>query len=364
MIATPRAADRHAARLNFVVSLEQLVPEDALRLAVLLAGEVHAVRIDEAALAVHALTPRGEARVELHPDVRAERYLMRVREALAGQAMGSPGGYPVHLRRWTRSGHASPKNLEALLRLGEPEAVTAVALSANLTDPLARHAWWAHPTNELARSMLAHPAVRGGAMGPLLARHLMEHLPFEEEPDAAMASVEAIAAASMLDEGMRTRLWRAAANRPHYLIGWIAHARETLPPGRERAVPAALAHAAEAGDALAVALRAWYGAAGQGLLQALTLAVDKPPTHLTVYRALDLVGKSFALAGCGGGPPLTAAHDLAAKGEALLALAAVGRQGAEPILVRTTAVGPLMRRHLAPVLAPVLHHLRVLQGLA
>ena len=109
------------------MSISQLASEDALRLAVLLAGEVHAVRIDEGALTLHALTPRGEAHVALHPDTRAERYLMRVRETLAGHATGSPGGYPVHLRRWTRSGHASPKNLELLLRLGEPEPVDSQA---------------------------------------------------------------------------------------------------------------------------------------------------------------------------------------------------------------------------------------------
>ena len=338
------------------MSLDQLAPEDALRLAVLLAGEVHAVRIDEGALTLHALTPCGEARIALHPDTRAERYLMRVREVLAGHAMGSPGGYPVHLRRWTRSGHASPKSLQALLCLGEPEAVTAVALSANLTQALAQRAWWAQPTSELARSMLGHESVRQSELGAQLARHLMEHLPFEEDADLAMASVAAIAAAGRLDAPMRERLWRAAANRPHYLIGWIAHDRASLPPRPAREPPSALTEAAAAGDALAQALLPWYEPAGQGLLQALALAVEKPPTHAAVYRALDLVGKCFASA-----PPVTGAA-FGAEAQALVLLHGIERTRAEPILTRTTAVGPLMRRHLAPVLMPVLQALQTLRG--
>jgi len=353
------------------VSLDQLACEDALRLAVLLAGEVHAVRIDEGALTLHALTPRGEARVALHPDARAERYLTRVRGALAGHAMGSPGGYPVHLRRWTRSGHASPKNLEALLRLGEPEAVTAVSLSAHLTDELARRVWWAQPGSDTARAMLAHDAVRRGAMGPVLARHLLEHLAFEADPDAAIASVTAIAAAGLLDAAARERLWKAAQHRPHYLVGWLAHAPLTLPPAPPREVHPAVAAAAQAGQPVATLLLRCASAEGQGFLHALALALEKPPTHDAVLRLLDIASAWFATArsdrGDGSGASVDAAWpdappEVRPAVAAVLALAAEGRRAAEPILDRTTAVGPLMRRHLAPVLQPLLGHLHLLRG--
>jgi hypothetical protein len=344
------------------MSLDQLASEDALRLAVLLAGEVHAVRIDEGALELHALTPRGEARVALHPDGRPERYLLRVREVLAGQAMGSPGGYPVHLRRWTRSGHANPKNLEALLRLGEPEAVTAVALSAHLSDELARRVWWAQPGDEIARSLLGHEAVRRGPMGPLLARHLLEHLAFEADADAAIASVSAVAAAGLLDEEARTRLWRAAPNRPHYLIGWLAHAPHTLPAAPALELPAALAAAAAAGDPLAALLARCAAPAGQGFLRALALALEKPPTHDATFRLLDITAAWFAAARDDRAAGAPALAGVAPRTQAALtALAATGRAAAEPILSRTTAVGPLMRRHLAPLLQPLLHHLQALR---
>lgn len=104
-----------------------LSPEDTLRLNVLLAGSVEAIRIDEGGLTVHALTERGEAKLSLHPNCRADQYLLRVRELLGGHALDSPGGYPVYLKRWTRMGQASGANLDALLLLGEPEAVVAVA---------------------------------------------------------------------------------------------------------------------------------------------------------------------------------------------------------------------------------------------
>lgn len=362
------------------MALDQLASEDALRLAVLLAGEVLAVRIDDAGQTLHALTPRGEARVVLHPDTRPERYLQRVREVLAGAAMGSPGGYPVHLRRWTRSGHANPRNLEALLRLGEPEAVTAVSLSAHLSDELARRAWWAQPEPEIARHMLGHEAVRRGTMGPVLARYLLEHLPFEADPDAAVASVGAIAAAGLLDEAARSRLWRAGQQRPHLLIGWLAHAPQTLPPAPARELPPAVATAAAGGDALAALALRCASAEGQGFLRALSLVLEKLPTHEAAGRALEIVAGWFAdgvaarphgseasptsaaSARSASSPPSTLPGLAPALAAALTALATPQAEAARAILARSSAVGSLMRRHLAPVLEPMQRQLRVLQG--
>jgi hypothetical protein len=153
--------------------------------------------------------------------------------------------------------------------------------------------------------MLGHDAVRRGAMGPVLAQHLLEHLPFEEDPDAAVASVAAVAAAGLL----------------------------------------------------AALLVCCASAEGQGFLRALALALEKPPTHDATFRVLDLAAAWFADArdapALPGVPPQVHA--------AVTALAATGRAAAEPILGRTTAVGPLMRRHLAPVLQPLLQHLQVLR---
>lgn len=329
-----------------------LAAEDALRLHVLLAGEVHAVRIDESAPAVFALTPRGEARVPLHPNQRTERYLARVREVLGGHALGSPGGYPVYLERWTRMGQASAKNLEALLKLGEPEAVIAVAYAADLTDELARRAWWAHPTLEVARSMLLHPAVREGRMGPVLADWLVEHLPFEPDPVIAMHIVRAVLAPGLIDAARRQELWQKARRRPHYYVGFLEGGDADLP-----GVESGADHEPAPADPWAAQLARCRSAAGRAWLGALRAALDKPPAAETVYLLLDLLGGYFAALRAVSPAP---AFIDAPQGSAMAAMARASAADAEPILARSSAVGPLMRKKLAPVIDPLLLHLDTL----
>ena len=340
-----------------------LSPEDALRLNVLLAGPLHAVRIDEGAMTLHALTPKGEARIALHRNCRPDLYVMRVRELLGGHAIGSPGGYPVHLRRWTRMGQASPKNLEALLQLGEPEAVIAVALAPTLSDELARRAWWALPTMEVARYMLEHAAVRQGSMGPVLADFLIEHLPFEEDPIQAMNSIRAVIGADLLDAAASEQLWAKARRRPHYFIGFLEHRPDALPASPERTLPADLCARATAADPWASLLARCYAPSGQSFLGAAEIAMEKPPAQDAVYLLLDIIGAYFAAVRELEIPP-DMTGETRREAEAMAALARLSNAAAAPILTRTTAVGPLMRRHLEPLFAPLLIHLRVLRGIA
>jgi len=336
-----------------VATNDILTPEDALRLHVLLAGELLAVRIDEGAQVLHGLTPQGEARVTLHPAGWPERYFQQVRELLGGHALGSPGGYPVHLRRWTRMGQASEKSLAALLKLGEPEAALAVAHAPTLTDELARRVWWASPTLEAAQAMLAQPAVRAGAMGRVLADFLVEHLPFEADPIAAMNIVRAVLAAGVLEPQARALLWAKGQRRPHYLIGFLESLPDALPPEPALDVPGDLP------DAPAARLFArCRSGVGQAWLMAMELALAKPPAHEAVYLLLDLLGGYFA-AGRDAAAALPAMPRAAA---ALDALARLSHADAEPILRHTTAVGPLLRRQLEPLLAPIVGHLRSLRG--
>ena len=53
----------------------ELSAEDALRINVLLAGQLEAVRIDESSMTLYALSDRGETRVKLNPNCRDEPYL-------------------------------------------------------------------------------------------------------------------------------------------------------------------------------------------------------------------------------------------------------------------------------------------------
>ena len=338
-----------------------LSPEDDLRLNVLLAGEVHAVRIDEGAMTLHALTPQGEAKVVLHRNCRPDLYVQRVRELLGGHAMGSPGGYPVHLMRWTSMGQSSAKNLQALLRLGEPEAVKSVAQAATLTDELARRAWWALPTMEVARHMLGHALVRAGAMGQVLAEFLIEHLPFEEDPIQAMNSVRAVLGAGLLDPAKSAQLWAKAKHRPHYFLGFLEHRPNDLPAESERPVSESLARRAVAGDPWAHLLVRCYGGCGQSFLRVSALVLEKPPAPEAVYLMLDILGRYFSGAS-GLSIGVDWPEDFQREAQAMAMLGRLSHADARPILNKTTAVGPLMRRHLEPLLKPILANIQILRG--
>lgn len=372
-----------------------LSPEDALRLNVLLAGAVHAIRIDEGTMVLHALTRRGEAKIALHPNCRTDQYLLRVRELLGGHALGSPGGYPVYLRRWTRMGQTAMKNLEALLRLGEPEAVVGVAHAPGLTDELARRVWWALPTMEMARCMLAREEVARGPMGRVLADFLVEHLPFEESADAGMETVRLVLRHhGLADAATQAELWSKARRAPHYYLGFLEFLPDALPRAAALAPDAgAVAPALQRleGNPFAAQLARCLSASGRSYLAAAGEALAKPATHRIVYHLFDLLGGYFAAARPREGSAaqveqiavdadsmagldraqrahveelLAAAPDSTDQVKAMLFLSRITQQAAEPVLTRTTAVGPLMRRKLEPVIAPISARLDVLRETA
>ena len=369
-----------------------LSPEDSLRLNVLLAGSVEAIRIDEGALTLHALTDRGEARVSLHPNCRPDQYLLRVREMLGGHALGSPGGYPVYLRRWTRMGQTSGANLAALLLLGEPEAVVAVAHAPGLTDDLARRVWWTLPTMEIARCMLARAEVAQGPMGRVLADFLVEHMPFEESADANLETIRLVLGAGLADAATRAMLWSKGQRQPHYYIGFLEHRADDLPqdePARDEHVTPALQALAAEGNPFAILLSRCLSASGQTFLKAAGEALAKPATHRIVYDLFDVIGAYFepvrprhaaakdvdAMAAAaessgrldeaqrGHADALLAAlPQFAPELRAMLFLSLLTQDAADPVLTRTTAVGPLMRRKLEPVIAPIAAHIEIMRG--
>jgi hypothetical protein len=350
-----------------------LALEDSLRINVLLAGSVEAIRIDESSMTLSALTQQGEARIALHPNCRSDQYLLRVRELLGGLALGSPGGYPVYLQRWTRMGQASDRNLAALLLLGEPEAVVAVANAPGLTDELARRVWWALPTADIARCMLVREEVQGGAMAKVLAEFLIEYLPFEQSTDTALETVRLVLRAGLADEAARAALWAMAARKPHYYLAFLESAAERLPQGQPARPDVGDAHEAlqplaRAGNAHAKRLLWALDSAGQTYIAALEQVLSKPLTHHIVYSALDLAGARFAVHADDEAEALQevleAAPQFAGECRALGTLARLSEATAAPVLTRTTAVGPLMRRKLDPVLGPVLREISVLRGTA
>lgn len=371
----------------------ELSSEDNLRLNVLMAANpVQAVRIDEGAMTLYALTENGEARIQLHPNCRSDQYLSRVKEFLGGHALGSPGGYPVYLQRWTRMGQTSDKNLEALLLLGEPEAVVAVAHAPSLTDELARRAWWCQPSMEIARWMLEKDAVVQGKMGKVLADFLIEHLPFEESPDARMHTIRLVLYGKLADEQTTAKLWRMAKGVPYYFIGFLEFMPENLPedqPSRpDHAEAAALLNPLiDTGNAFAERLLALLSANGQTWLKALSEVLARPSTSLVVYALLDAISRYFHATGypvktedldalfaeartMASGEQaapqalmevLHAAPQYRQNIEAMLALSGLTSKTADPWLLRNTAVGALMRRKIEPLVAPINQAVQILR---
>ena len=360
----------------------ELSSEDALRLNVLLSNPVLAVRIDENNSTLHALTERGEARVVLHPTGRREQYLRLVREVLSGHALGSPGGYPLFIQRWTRMGQNSGENIDKLLLLGEEEAVVSVAYSPKLTDELARRAWWCVQSGDNARRMLERGCVSQGRMGPVLAEYLVEHLPFETSPHVIIDTVRIVLQPGLIGEQTRQRLWNRAKSDSSYYVGFLAALPDDLPchaqeHGELEASSAALAPLLARDNRYARQLARVGAASGRAFLSACGEVLQRPADQdvaRALFRAIGAYfgvlkqddGRELSLEQAaaaaeqrlGGndaelGAVLTAAPHSRAALRALLILAEVGEFTVAPILVRTTAIGSLMRRKLEPVTEPV-----------
>ncbi len=367
----------------------ELSNEDSFRLNVLLANRPQAIRIDEAKLIVYGLGPRGEATVRLNPNARPDQYLRRVKELISGHVLGSPGGYPVYLRRWTRMGQMRDESLEQLLLLGEPEAVVAAVCSPGLTDELARRAWWAMEDAENARRMLGNPAVVAGAMGRVLVDYLIDYLPFETESDKITESIRLILRTGLLDAERRDDLWKKAARKQVYLVGFLQAVPDGLPGGPgARDLPDSIAALAEAGNLCARLLNRVYSASGQAFLATVSTVMSKPPSQDVVTATFDLLRDYFGDLRPEGDPdlPLTdlladaerfatpASPDpdtarllrehpeLASEIAAMRVLSGAGYGLIRAVALDPSVLGSLMRRKLNPVIDLLQDCLSLLAG--
>jgi hypothetical protein len=366
----------------------ELSSEDTLRLNVLV-NNVDAIRIDERALSVYGLSARGEAKVQLNPTGRPEQYLKAVREFLSTCALGSPGGYPVHLNRWTRMGQARDANLAKLLMLGEPEAITAVVCAPGLTEDLAQRAWWVDPSSENARRMLARESVAQAGLGKVLAEHLVEHLPFETEPRLIMDSVRLVLQPGLISDETRLRLWEKGASQHGYRIGFLEAQPDILPqPTTPRTDHAKLSNRlgmiAEKGNAPAALLLRTVGSAGQTFLAVCEQVLLHSSSQEAVVALLNALSHYFAAVRLEDEPCqdisvilrdaaqvvsqhapacelLSVLPEMKRELAALYALARMDEAIVTPIFARSSASGSLMRRKIEPVVGPVLEQITVLR---
>ncbi|MDH3987392.1 MAG: sulfur reduction protein DsrS [Gammaproteobacteria bacterium] len=374
-----------------------LTPEDALRINVLLASQIEAIRLDESRMTLFALSQKGEAKVKLNPNCRDDSYLRKVRETLSSHVLGSPGGYPVYLKRWTRMGQARDEVLESLLMLGEPEAVVAVVNATGITDELARRAWWASQTSDNARCMLQQAAVVNGEMGPVLADFLIEFLPFEEDASSQIKTVSLVLQSDLVAEDVRTRLWEKGRLKNAYLVGFMQTLPDALPvqcdahPGYQ-AVSGKLSGLLAADNPFAVQLCRLLSPAGQAYLDCMAVVLKKPSNqdvmvelmhamaayscslpvtmprkfHITDVARLSVEPRGGAVVDAEALEYLQALLEALPDGEnyihAMLFLAMLAEPLLDPVFSRTDAIGTVMRKKLQPVTEPINEQIRILRN--
>ncbi|MDH3888869.1 MAG: hypothetical protein OEU78_10260, partial [Gammaproteobacteria bacterium] len=320
-----------------------------------------------------------------------------VRETLSSHVLGSPGGYPVYLKRWTRMGQARDEVLESLLMLGEPEAVVAVVNATGITDELARRAWWASQTSDNARCMLQQAAVVNGEMGPVLADFLIEFLPFEEDASSQIKTVSLVLQSDLVAEDVRTRLWEKGRLKNAYLVGFMQTLPDALPvqcdahPGYQ-AVSGKLSGLLAADNPFAVQLCRLLSPAGQAYLDCMAVVLKKPSNqdvmvelmhamaayscslpvtmprkfHITDVARLSVEPRGGAVVDAEALEYLQALLEALPDGEnyihAMLFLAMLAEPLLDPVFSRTDAIGTVMRKKLQPVTEPINEQIRILRN--
>lgn len=367
----------------------ELSSEDALRLNVLLANQPLAIRINESRMTLEALLRSGGATsIQLNPAGSAEKYLRAVRALLSAHALGNPGGYPLYLQRWTRMGQMREESLEQLLLLGEPTAVFAVVCASGLTDELARRAWWAHEDAENARRMLCTPEVAAGETGPLLARYLVEFLPFETDSEAVTESVRMALQPGLLSREEVEALWKRSARKSASLVGFMwaipDDIPEILPPHPRFKDWSGTLQGLSADNPVAAQLLRLSAPPGQAFLETFERVLRKPPSQDVVSAALEAMAAYLRSAGWSERPDATL-DELAGEAERLMqtapwsacaqalpeaapalrsmALLSCLNYGVlRPVFSLSDAIGSLMRKKLLPVTDPLLALLGPLRG--
>ncbi len=366
-----------------------LTSEDTLKLNVMLQNDVQAIRIDESRMTVHALSGDSESSLTLNPDCKPEQYLKKVREMLSGHVLGSPGGYPVFLTRWTRMGQAREEGLSDLLMLGEPEAVVAVANAKGLTNELARCAWWANPVSDTARRMLASPKVVQGKMGKILAQHLVEHIAFETEPQVMIDTIRLVLQPGLIDDGTKQKIWASSGRKNIYRVGFLQTIPDELPepapphPQHDTVAPE-LSKLGENGNVIAGMLLKTLSSEGQTYLAVAEAILRKPSNQDVVVSLLNALGNYFSparqqrsdtqdifeiISETGAllkekPAPITELADalpsLESIVEAVLVLSRLSDKVVTPVFARTTAEGTLMRQKIEPVTTPIFERFALL----
>lgn len=367
--------------------------EDNLRLNILLHQELQAVRIDESKMIVYGLTEKGEAKVPLNANCKDEAYIKQVKELISTHVLGSPGGYPIFLRRWTRMGQSrTHESLERLLLLGESEAIVAVVNADEVTNEIARRSWWAMPTAANARCLLRHIDVVEGDMGKELADFLVEFLPFEEEPRAMIESARLVLQNELITPDVRNNLWKKGQRKNALLVGFLKALPDELPidsvehPSLKECK---LKLNSLENNIYAKILYRILSKQGQAFFKTIESVMKKPSNQDVVIALFDTVNNYFSdvrpndaiyqdivvllddvnkyinVSAVQAGD-LKELLDIFPESskiiKSILIFSLIGESILTPVFSRTDAIGSLMRRKISHIVEPLLKEISILRG--
>jgi hypothetical protein len=372
--------------------------EDNLRLNVLLRQNLYALRIDESKMIINALTERGEAQVVLNSNCRDEKYIGQVKESISTHVLGSPIGYPVYIHRWARMGQSrKTESLQNLLKLGEPEAVVAVAHSENLPVDVARHAWWAQATEENARTLLRHQSVINDSLGHELAVFLMEFLPFEADAQRIVETVSLLLQPGVLSQSDREALWKKATHKSAYYPGFLITSANDLPHQVKKhenytVLSTQFSALVEQGNVTAKFFLWCHSEKGRAFLNTIVLSLKRPAQQAVIVSLLNAIGHHFSDLGLTrrfrtieelksfnnrifDGECENTHHKLTLELQqicevmpehkeatlAMLGLAQMSETLLDPLFGGTDCLGSVMRKRIKPVSEPLLEMIRILE---
>ena len=342
-----------------------LTPEDTLRLNVLIATCV-AIRVDVYKLVVVGLTPdQKEQTITLNPTADSSKTIQAAQKLLVSKVLGSMGGYPSYLKRWSRMGQVGSTNLKSLLKIGNIEAVVAVANSQNLDDEVLDLVWWCATNTdqqaEIGRFLLTRDFVVKHTVGKQIADYLLEFLPFTDDTTQLIDTANLLLQGDLISQQARDRLWKQGQRKTAFLVGFIERMAGNLPNNNNTI----------ALDTSSKELDYVNSEQGQIMLQTIAHILKKINQEHVLYRTLEVLGS------CLSHPmiqPLadiqhcqhqaqTVAKQLGLEDEkikARLLLASASEQLAVSTISAHSLAGSAIRKKLANVLTPIQDALKLL----
>jgi len=335
-----------------------LTPEDILKLNVLMAT-CDAIRVDVYKLIVVGLTPdKKEQTIALTPTGDSSKYIEAVQKLLVTQILGNMGGYPSYLKRWSRMGQVETANLKSLLKIGNIEAVVAVSNSQNLDDKVLDLVWWCATNTdqqaEIGRFLLTRAFVVKHPIGKQIAEYLLEFLPFTDDITQLIDTTNLLLQADLIPQSAKDKLWQQGQRKTAFLVGFIERNTDNL-PNNDNTI---------ALDDDIKELECVNSEQGQILLKTIATILKKINQESVLYRTLEVLGKFTAHPLIHPQPTITQcqaqAYQVAQtlgitsdKIKARLLLASVSEQLAIPIISAHNLKGSIIRKKLAPTLAPI-----------